>query len=75
MSTTPTSTARQRIYVASIRDGREIYLYGERVKDVTTHPAYPRFAAHSGLIATLHDVCSVPVPEIVGYATSMKSTR
>lgn len=27
-------------YIESIRDGREIYLYGERVKDVTTHPAF-----------------------------------
>jgi 4-hydroxyphenylacetate 3-monooxygenase len=27
-------------YVESIRDGREIYLYGERVKDVTAHPAF-----------------------------------
>lgn len=27
-------------YLESLRDGREIYLYGERVKDVTTHPAF-----------------------------------
>jgi 4-hydroxyphenylacetate 3-hydroxylase N terminal len=27
-------------YMQSIRDGREIYLYGDRVKDVTTHPAF-----------------------------------
>jgi aromatic ring hydroxylase len=27
-------------YIDSIRDGREIYLYGDRVKDVTTHPAF-----------------------------------
>src|SRR5262245_10458303 len=27
-------------YIASLRDGREIYIYGERVKDVTTHPAF-----------------------------------
>jgi 4-hydroxyphenylacetate 3-monooxygenase len=27
-------------YIESIRDGREIYLYGDRVKDVTTHPAF-----------------------------------
>jgi 4-hydroxyphenylacetate 3-monooxygenase len=27
-------------YVESLRDDREIYLYGERVKDVTTHPAF-----------------------------------
>ncbi|MFI5621380.1 4-hydroxyphenylacetate 3-hydroxylase family protein [Streptomyces sp. NPDC051567] len=27
-------------YIESLRDDREIYLYGERVKDVTTHPAF-----------------------------------
>src|SRR5438128_7576996 len=27
-------------YIESLRDGREIYIYGERVKDVTTHPAF-----------------------------------
>ena len=27
-------------YVESIRDSREIYLYGDRVRDVTTHPAF-----------------------------------
>src|SRR4026207_1459371 len=27
-------------YLESIRDGREIWIYGERVKDVTTHPAF-----------------------------------
>jgi 4-hydroxyphenylacetate 3-monooxygenase len=27
-------------YLDSIRDGREIWIYGERVKDVTTHPAF-----------------------------------
>ncbi|MFI6924559.1 4-hydroxyphenylacetate 3-hydroxylase family protein [Nonomuraea spiralis] len=27
-------------YVESLRDDREIYLYGERVKDVTEHPAF-----------------------------------
>ncbi|MEU8069008.1 MULTISPECIES: 4-hydroxyphenylacetate 3-hydroxylase N-terminal domain-containing protein [unclassified Micromonospora] len=27
-------------YVESLRDGREVFLYGERVKDVTTHPAF-----------------------------------
>ena len=26
-------------YMASLRDGREVYINGERVKDVTTHPA------------------------------------
>ncbi|MEO6700590.1 MAG: 4-hydroxyphenylacetate 3-hydroxylase N-terminal domain-containing protein, partial [Jatrophihabitantaceae bacterium] len=27
-------------YVASLRDDREVYIYGERVADVTTHPAF-----------------------------------
>ncbi|HEY3609910.1 MAG TPA: 4-hydroxyphenylacetate 3-hydroxylase N-terminal domain-containing protein [Pseudonocardiaceae bacterium] len=27
-------------YIESLRDDREIFLYGERVKDVTTHPAF-----------------------------------
>lgn len=27
-------------YIESLRDGREVYLHGERVKDVTTHPAF-----------------------------------
>lgn len=27
-------------YVESLRDSREIYLYGDRVKDVTSHPAF-----------------------------------
>ena len=29
-----------REYIESLRDGREIWIYGERVKDVTTHPAF-----------------------------------
>jgi 4-hydroxyphenylacetate 3-monooxygenase len=27
-------------YMESLRDGRAVYIYGERVKDVTTHPAF-----------------------------------
>jgi 4-hydroxyphenylacetate 3-monooxygenase len=34
-------------YLESLRDGREVFLYGERVKDVTTHPAF-RNTAHGG---------------------------
>jgi 4-hydroxyphenylacetate 3-monooxygenase len=43
-------------YVESLRDGREVYLYGERVTDVTTHPAFAqsvRSMAH--LYDALHD--------------------
>ena len=39
-------------YLESLRDGREVYIYGERVKDVTTHPAF-RNSARS--IARLYD--------------------
>ena len=39
-------------YLASLRDGREVYIYGERVKDVTTHPAF-RNSARS--VAKLYD--------------------
>ena len=30
----------RRNIMESLRDGREIWIYGERVKDVTTHPAF-----------------------------------
>ena len=39
-------------YVASLRDGRDVYLDGERVKDVTTHPA---FAAAIGRIRDTYE--------------------
>src|SRR5437763_10484468 len=43
-------------YLASLRDGREVYIYGERVADVTTHPAF-RNTAHmtARLYDALHD--------------------
>ncbi|MEV3988948.1 4-hydroxyphenylacetate 3-hydroxylase N-terminal domain-containing protein [Streptomyces sp. NPDC049837] len=40
-------------YLASLRDGREIWLDGERVGDVTTHPAFRNTAAS---IARLYDL-------------------
>src|SRR5262249_59231382 len=39
-------------YLESLGDGREVYVYGERVADVTAHPAF-RNAARS--IARLYD--------------------
>src|SRR4051812_24302298 len=39
-------------YLESLRDGREVYIYGERVDDVTKHPAF-RNSARS--IARLYD--------------------
>jgi 4-hydroxyphenylacetate 3-monooxygenase len=44
-------------YLESLRDGREIWIYGERVKDVTTHPAF-RNSARS--IARLYDALHDP---------------
>ncbi len=42
-------------YLESLRDGREVYIYGERVKDVTTHPAFRNAAASVGqLYDALH---------------------
>jgi 4-hydroxyphenylacetate 3-monooxygenase len=44
-------------YLESLRDGREVYVYGDRVKDVTTHPAF-RNTARS--IARLYDALHDP---------------
>src|SRR5437588_6082993 len=44
-------------YLESLRDDREVYIYGERVKDVTTHPAF-RNAART--IARLYDALHDP---------------
>jgi len=43
-------------FLESLRDGREVYIYGERVKDVTTHPAMRNAAASVSLLYdALHD--------------------
>ena len=43
-------------YLQSLRDGREVYIYGERVKDVTTHPAFRNAAVSvAKLYDALHD--------------------
>ena len=43
-------------YLDSLRDDREVYLYGERVKDVTTHPAFRNTARMvARLFDALHD--------------------
>ena len=44
-------------FLESLRDGREIYIYGERVKDVTTHPA---FRNTSRMVARLYDALHDP---------------
>lgn len=43
-------------YLESLRDGREVYIYGERVDDVTTHPAFRNTARMTArLFDALHD--------------------
>jgi 4-hydroxyphenylacetate 3-monooxygenase len=44
-------------YLESIRDGRQIWIYGERVKDVTTHPAFRNTVR---MIARLYDALHDP---------------
>ena len=44
-------------YLDSIRDDREVYIYGERVKDVTTHPAFRNSAR---MIARQYDALHDP---------------
>jgi len=43
-------------YIESLRDGREVFIYGERVKDVTTHPGLPQHRPDGGApVRPLHD--------------------
>src|SRR6202451_2073322 len=44
-------------YLDSWRDDRTVYIYGERVKDVTTHPA---FRNTSRMVARLYDAMHDP---------------
>jgi 4-hydroxyphenylacetate 3-monooxygenase len=44
-------------YLEQIQDGREVYIGGERVDDVTTHPA---FARSTQSVALLYDITSDP---------------
>src|SRR5690242_12713065 len=58
-------------YLESIRDRREVYVYGERVEDVTTHPAF-RNTARS--IARLYDALHDPARRsIITTATDTDS--
>src|SRR4051812_24564929 len=44
-------------YLKSLRDGRQVFVEGDRVADVTAHPAF-REAARS--IARLYDIAAAP---------------
>ena len=44
-------------YLASLRDDRTVFIYGERVEDVTTHPAFRNTAR---MVARLYDALHDP---------------
>jgi 4-hydroxyphenylacetate 3-monooxygenase len=49
-------------YLESLRDGREVYIYGERVQDVTKHPAFRNAAVSvAKLYDALHETTSKEV--------------
>jgi 4-hydroxyphenylacetate 3-monooxygenase len=56
---TPTPVARPLTgdeYIESLRDGREVFIYGDKVADVTTHPAFRNSVRITArLYDSLHD--------------------
>ena len=43
-------------YLESLNDGREVYIFGERVKNVTTHPAFRNSARMTArMYDAMHD--------------------
>src|SRR6185436_16361592 len=44
-------------YLESLRDQREVWIYGERVKDVTLHPA---FRNQARMVARMYDALHDP---------------
>jgi 4-hydroxyphenylacetate 3-monooxygenase len=77
MDTVVTTTPRTRPitgaeYLESLRDGREIWLYGERVKDVTTHPGFRNTAR---MIARMYDALHDPArKDVLTIGTDTGST-
>lgn len=56
-SGTRTKPLTGKEYLESLQDGREIWIYGEKVKDVTTHPAFRNTVR---MIARLYDALHDP---------------
>src|SRR5712691_9548475 len=63
----PTRPLTGAEYLESLRDGREIWIYGERVEDVTTHPAFRNTAR---MIARLYDALHDPALQEVLTTTT-----
>ena len=62
MQTVATRPLTGQEYLESLRDAREIWIYGERVKDVTTHPAFRNTVR---MIARLYDALHDPATKDV----------
>jgi 4-hydroxyphenylacetate 3-monooxygenase oxygenase component len=61
-----------RRYIESLRDGREVWVHGERVKDVTTHAA---FAPVCRELARIYDLQSAPETRDTMTYVSESGTR
>ena len=49
-------------YLEGLRNGREIWIYGERVKDATTHPAFRNTVRIiTRMYDAMHDPAKKPV--------------
>jgi 4-hydroxybutyryl-CoA dehydratase / vinylacetyl-CoA-Delta-isomerase len=42
-------------YIESVRDGREVYIHGEQVEDITRHPSLRKAIDHGALDYELHE--------------------
>ena len=59
---TPTTPMTGKEFLDSLDDGREVWIYGERVTDVTTHPAFRNPAR---MVARLYDALHDPAQQSV----------
>ncbi len=61
-------------YRDSIRDGREVYIDGESVEDVTTHPAFkPIVDARARIYDLAHEAATQPVMTYVEAETGERN--
>src|SRR5258705_1794435 len=60
MTTGTTRPFTGKEFLESLRDGREVWIYGERVDDVTTHPAFRNPAR---MLARLYDALHDPASQ------------
>ncbi|MFE7113568.1 4-hydroxyphenylacetate 3-hydroxylase N-terminal domain-containing protein [Streptomyces sp. NPDC057575] len=61
-------------YLDSLRDGRAVYVDGDRVEDVTTHPAFRNAARPvARLYNALHDPATSEVPTGVDPDTDIRT--